>query len=124
LQRVSQMKISKRTLLLFTLNLFDALLTIYWVRNGFATEGNQLMASLLDMGNTPFLTVKIMVGVLAVIVLSRWKSLKLAQYGLTVTLAIYLGLMGIHFLTGLSAFGYISEGFFRELSVWSNAFSC
>ena len=118
------MKLSKRTVLLFTLNLFDALLTIYWVRNGFATEGNQLMAGLLDLGNTPFLTVKIMVGVLAVIVLSRWKSLKLAQYGLTITLAIYLGLMGIHFFTGLSAFGFISDNFFRELSAISNSLSC
>lgn len=118
------MKLSKRTVLLFTLNLFDALLTIYWVRNGLATEGNQLMASLLDMGNTPFLTVKIMVGVMAVIVLSRWKNLKLAQYGLTITLAIYLGLMGIHFFTGLSAFGFISESFFRELSALSNFLSC
>lgn len=121
---VSKMKISKRTLLLFILNALDALLTIYWVRNGFATEGNQLMAGLLDMGNAPFLTVKMIVGTVAVIVLSRWKNLKVAQYGLTVTLAIYLALMGIHFFTGLSAFGYISNNFLSDLSVWSKSLFC
>jgi hypothetical protein len=110
------MKISNRTLLLFTLNALDAVLTIYWVRNGFATEGNHLMAFFLDMGNAPFLTVKIAVGTTAAAVLSRWGSYKIAQYGLTVTLAIYLALMGIHFVTGLSAFGYISENFFADLS--------
>ena len=118
------MKISKRTLLLFTLNLLDALLTIYWVRNGFATEGNQLMAGLLDMGNAPFLTVKIMVGAMAAIVLSRWGNLKLAQYGLTMTLAIYLALMGVHFFTGLSAFGYISSNLLSDITVWSQSIFC
>ena len=121
---ISEMKISKRTLLLFILNALDALLTIYWVRHGFATEGNQLMAGLLDMGNAPFLTVKIMVGVVAVIVLSRWKNLKIAQYGLSITLAVYLALMGIHFFTGLSAFGYISNNFLSDLTLWSKSLFC
>jgi hypothetical protein len=40
-------------LLLFALNFLDAVLTIYWVRNGFATEGNHLMATLLDIGDRP-----------------------------------------------------------------------
>lgn len=118
------MKIRNRTKLLFLLNAIDALLTIYWVRNGFATEGNQLMAGLLDMGNAPFLTVKIMIGVLAVVVLSHWGNLKIAQYGLTVTLAIYLALMGIHFFTGLSAFGFISSNFLTDISAWSHSLTC
>jgi hypothetical protein len=118
------MKISKLTLLLFTLNALDALLTIYWVRNGFATEGNQLMAHLLDMGNVPFLTVKIMVGAAAAAVLSRFGYLRLAQYGLTVALAVYLGLMGIHFFTGLSAFGFISNNFLHDLKLWSESVFC
>lgn len=118
------MQFSNRTMLLFTLNLIDAVLTIYWVRNGFATEGNQLMAGLLDMGNAPFLTVKIMIGAAAAIVLSRWGNLKIAQYGLTITLAIYLGLMCVHIFTGLSAFGYISEQFTSELSALSQKLFC
>ena len=115
------MKISNRTLLLFILNLLDAVLTIYWVRNGFATEGNHLMAGLLDMGNAPFLTVKIMVGTIAAVVLSRWGNLKLAQYGLTVTLVIYLALMGVHIFTGLAAFGYISDSLLGDLAIWSHS---
>lgn len=118
------MPLTLPTVLLFTLNLLDAVLTIYWVRNGFATEGNQLMAGLLEMGNAPFLTVKIMVGAIAAFVLSRWGNLKVARYGLTVALAIYLGLMGIHFFTGLSAFGYISENLLGEFRNWTQNLFC
>jgi len=101
--------------LLFTLNLLDALLTIVWVRSGVATEGNQLMASLLDIGNGPFLGVKIAIGAAAAIVLFKWGHRPLARYGLAVTLAIYIGLMGIHLLTGLSAFGYVSNTAIKEI---------
>lgn len=118
------MSLSRPTVLLFILNLLDALLTIYWVRHGFATEGNQLMAGLLDMGNAPFLTVKITIGAIAAIILSRWGNLRVSQYGLTIALAIYLGLMGVHFFTGLSAFGYISENFLSEFSNWSQNLFC
>ena len=68
------MQLIAPTLLLFGLNLLDALLTIVWVRSGVATESNQLMASLLDIGNGPFLTVKIAMGAVAAIVLVRWGS--------------------------------------------------
>lgn len=118
------MKLSNQTILLFALNAADAFLTVYWVRNGYATEGNLLMAHLLDLGNAPFLTIKIMVGAMAAIVLSKWGNLKIAQYGLTVTLAIYLGLMGVHFFTGLSAFGYISESFLMNLQQLSDGIFC
>lgn len=103
------------TFLLFALNLLDALLTIVWVRAGVATEGNQLMAALLDIGNGPFLGVKIAIGAFAAVVLWRWGNRPLARYGLVVALAVYLGLMGIHFFTGLSAFGYVSNSDLREM---------
>lgn len=103
------------TFLLFALNLLDALLTIIWVRAGVATEGNQLMAALLDIGNWPFLLVKIAIGTFAAIVLYRAGNRPLARYGLVIALAIYIGLMGIHFFTGLSAFGYVSNSELREL---------
>jgi hypothetical protein len=108
------------TLLLFTLNFFDAVLTIYWVRNGFATEGNQLMARLLDIGDLPFLAVKIAVGAVAAIVLWRWKNLRLARYGLALALCLYIGLMGVHFFTGLSAFGLLSDSFIHDVSTLTN----
>ncbi|MEZ5308265.1 MAG: DUF5658 family protein [Pyrinomonadaceae bacterium] len=92
-----------QTALLFALNLIDAVLTIFWVRNGYATEGNHLMASLLDIGDLPFLFVKVLIGGLAALVLWNWRHLKLAKYGLTFALLIYSGLMGVHFVTGISA---------------------
>lgn len=106
--------------LLFTLNLLDAVLTIYWVRHGIATEGNELMATLLDMGDLPFLLVKIGVGTAAALVLWRWGNLRLARFGLAITLAIYFAIMGVHLVTGLSAFGFLSDSLVRDIASWAN----
>lgn len=113
------MQISRPALLLFALNLTDAVLTIYWVHYGFATEGNQLMALLLDAGYAPFLGVKLAIGAAAALVLSHWGNLRLAKYGLSFALFAYTGLMGVHFFTGLSAFGLIPDA---TLNDWSVAF--
>lgn len=104
------------TFLLFTLNLLDALLTIVWVRSGVATEGNQLMATLLDIGNGPFLAVKIAIGVVAAVVLIKARHHKLTKYGLSIALAVYLGLMVIHLFTGLAAVGVVSNTQIQELA--------
>ena len=95
--------------LLFALNLLDALLTIVWVRSGVATESNQLMAALLDIGNGPFLFAKISMGLITAVVLLRWSKRPLARYGLAIALAVYVGLMGVHIFTGLTAFGVVSN---------------
>lgn len=116
------MRLFRQTLLLFALNLLDAVLTVYWVHNGFASEGNQLMAGLIDIGYIPFLAVKISVGAIAAVVLWRFGNLRVAQLGLTAVLAIYISIMGVHFLTGLTAFGFVSQQFFNDFSVWSHAF--
>jgi Domain of unknown function (DUF5658) len=113
------MPLFHQAFLLFALNILDAVLTIYWVRNGFATEGNQLMATLLDIGDLPFLAVKVAIGAVTALVLWRWRNLRLAKYGLAVALAIYISLMGIHFFTGLSALGYVSNTFVNDFTVWS-----
>jgi hypothetical protein len=110
------MQLVGATFLLFTLNLLDALLTIVWVRAGVATESNQLMARLLDIGNGPFLGVKIAMGAVAAVVLYKWGNKRLARYGLVVVLAFYISLMGIHVFTGLSAFGYVSNTALRDLA--------
>lgn len=109
------MQLVAPTILLFALNLLDGLLTIIWVRSGVATEGNSLMARLLDFGNGPFLIAKIGVGLITCFVLIRWRHRRLARYGVTVALAIYIGLMGIHLVTGLSAFGYVSNATLQHL---------
>ena len=112
------MQLLAPTFLLFTLNLLDALLTVFWVRSGVATEGNQLMARLLDVGNGPFLMVKIAMGAIAAMVLFRWGNRPLARYGLVIALAVYLGLMGIHIFTGLTAFGYVSNTALHDTVKW------
>jgi len=111
------MHLFRETFLLFSLNLLDAILTIIWVRNGVATEANHIMARLLDSGDFTFLSAKIAIGTITALVLLRWGNRSLARYGLTLALAIYLSLMGIHVVTGLSAFGYMSERALYDLNL-------
>src|SRR6476659_9297680 len=99
------MHLLNQIVLLFGLNLLDALLTIFWVRNGVATESNQLMAGLLDIGNWPFLIAKIAMGAVTAVVL-----------------AVYIGLMALHVFTGLTAFGYVSNTAMRDFVDWSGQF--
>jgi hypothetical protein len=95
-----------KSLLLFFLNWLDAQLTIIWVRAGVATEGNGLMAYLLDLGNVPFLFTKLAVGALVAYTLYRFSDLALARRGLRLVLGLYLALMLVHAATGASALGY------------------
>jgi hypothetical protein len=95
-----------KCLLLFLLNWLDAQLTILWVRAGLATEGNGLMAYLLDLGNAPFLLTKLVVGALAAYTLYRFSHFTLARRGLRLALSLYLALMLVHAATGASAFGW------------------
>ena len=95
-----------KSLLLFLLNWLDAQLTILWVRGGVATEGNGLMAYLLDLGNTPFLSTKLLVGALVAYTLFRFSHVALARRGLHFVIALYLALMGVHAATGASALGW------------------
>jgi hypothetical protein len=90
------------------------------VRNGVATESNQLMARLLDSGDLTFLSAKIAIGTITALVLLRWGNRTLARYGLTLALAVYISLMGIHVVTGLTAFGYISKTAFSDFQSLTN----
>lgn len=114
------MHLFRETFLLFSLNLLDALLTIVWVRNGVATEGNDLMAILLDSGDVPFLSVKIAIGIITALVILRWGNRSLARYGLTLALTIYIGLMGFHVVTGLAAFGIISPATIQNVQIFAD----
>jgi len=114
------MQIYWQALLLFTLNLLDAVLTLFWVHNGFATEGNQLMAKLLDVGDLPFLAVKIGIGAVAALVLWKWRNLTVARYGSAVALTIYFIVMGVHFFTGLSTFRFLPETVVNDVASFSN----
>lgn len=115
------MQLFRETFLLFSLNLLDALLTIVWVRSGVATEANSLMAELLHIGDAPFLATKILIGTVAALVLIRWGNMKMARYGVAVALAVYISLMGVHLVTGLTALGYVSSNFAENIVEFSNA---
>lgn len=93
-------------MLLFGLNWLDAQLTLIWVRAGLATEGNWLMAQLLDSSELLFLAVKILVGLLAATIFYKWAHLKVAQRGVTIALTVYGGVMLIHLVTGTTALGW------------------
>ena len=94
-----------KSLLLFALNYLDAQLTLLWVRHGWATEGNGLMAHLLDLGDAPFLFTKLAVGASVAYVLYRFSHLALARRGLRLVLGLYLALMLVHAATAASALG-------------------
>ena len=94
-----------KCLLLFCLNWLDAQLTLVWVRTGAATEGNGLMAYLLNLGDAHFLVTKIAVGALVAYTLYRFSHVALARRGLRLVLGLYLALMLVHVATGMSAAG-------------------
>ena len=98
-------KLSK-SCLLFTLNWLDAQLTILWIRLGVATEGNALMARILQHGDLTFLGAKLAIGAFAAYVLYRCAHLPIAKRGLNFVLGIYVILMLVHVATGCVALGW------------------
>ncbi len=102
------MSVLAKSILLFCLNWLDAQLTVAWVRAGLATEGNALMARLLEAGDWPFVLTKLLVGGLVAYTLWRFSSLKLARRGLNFALGLYLCLMVVHAATGLTGSGLIA----------------
>ena len=103
---MAPMSVLTKCLLLFVLNWLDAQLTIVWVHAGVATEGNGLMARLLDMGYEPFLLTKLGVGALVACVLYRFSNVSMARRGLNFALGLYIALMLLHTATAVSALGY------------------
>lgn len=99
-----------KALLLFAMNWLDAQLTILWVRLNVATEGNSLMASLLNQGEAPFLSVKLAIGALAGYTLYRFSEIPIARRGMKLVLGIYIALMIVHVATGFSALGWHAPG--------------
>lgn len=95
-----------KAFLLFALNWLDAQLTLLWLRLEVATEGNGLMAALLNHGDSTFLTVKLLIGGLAGYTLYRFAQFPIARRGMKLVLGIYLALMLIHAATGISALGW------------------
>ena len=98
-------KLSK-SCLLFALNWLDAQLTLLWIRLGVASEGNTLMARILDPGDLTFLGAKLVIGAFAALVLYHYSHLPLDKRGLNIVLGIYAVLMLVHVATGCVALGW------------------
>ena len=95
-----------KAILLFAMNWLDAQLTILWVRLNVATEGNGVMATLLNHSEGSFLSVKLAIGAISAYVLYRFSEIPIARRGMKVVLTIYVALMVVHMLTGFSALGW------------------
>ena len=95
-----------KALLLFAMNWLDAQLTILWLRLHVATEGNGIMAGLLNHSEASFLSVKLLIGGLSAYILFRFAEIPIARRGMKVVLGIYLALMIVHVATGFSALGW------------------
>ena len=95
-----------KALLLFAMNWLDAQLTILWLRLNVATEGNALMAQLINHGEGSFLSVKLLIGALAGYTLYRFSEIPIARRGMKLVLGIYLALLGIHVATAVTALGW------------------
>ena len=108
-----------KSCLLFVLNGLDAQLTLLWIRLNVASEGNALMARILEHGELTFLGAKVAIGAFAAYILYRCGHLPMARHGLTVVLGIYAVLMLIHAATGCVALGWqgpiIVLGFIENL---------
>jgi hypothetical protein len=88
------------------LNWLDGQLTLFWVHTNIASEGNGLMNQLLNLGDFPFLLVKLGIGAFAALTLYRCSHLPLARRGMQLVLTIYIALMLAHMATGMSALGW------------------
>ena len=95
-----------KSCLLFGLNWLDAQLTLLWIRLHVASEGNALMARLLEHGDMSFLGAKLLIGGLAAYILYRCAHLPVAKHGLSIVLCIYLVLMVVHLATASVAMGW------------------
>jgi len=95
-----------KSCLLFVLNGLDAQLTLLWIRLNVASEGNALMARVLEHGELPFIGAKVAIGAFAALILYRCAHLPIARHGLTAVLGIYAVLMLIHAATGCVALGW------------------
>ena len=106
--KAERIDITRPVLILFGMNALDALLTIFWVQTGIATESNHLMDALLSIGPLPFLLFKLGFGVFTATVLLYGSHYTLAKFGVRAGLTVYSFVMGAHLFTGLAATGFFS----------------
>jgi hypothetical protein len=79
------------------------------------------MAKFLDAGDMTFLVAKLAIGMFSATIFVIGSEKPLAKYGLSLALAVYMGLIGIHLATGISAMGFLTYADLDQLQQFSLA---
>jgi hypothetical protein len=96
--RVTLLELAIR--MIVVLNVIDATCTAWWVRAGWATEANPLMAQVLELGLMPFMLTKLALGMSAAFFLHTHRNLPLARFGIVGALIVYSLVGAIHLRQG------------------------
>ncbi|MDP6979534.1 MAG: DUF5658 family protein [Myxococcota bacterium] len=78
------------------LNLCDAVLTLWWVQAGFATEANPFIGSLVEAHPLLFVTAKLALVALSTGLLWRHRERPLAVVGIFAAFLVYYGILLYH----------------------------
>ena len=89
-------------LLLVAVNFTDAVLTLWWVEMGIATEANPLMDALLQLGSESFLAVKFALVNLGAYLLWQCRRYWVARQGLLLALLVYGFVAYAHIRTAMA----------------------
>ncbi len=80
-------------IVLFILNIIDAITTIALIHLGLAIEINPLMSYFLELGYIPFLVVKMSAIFMSCYIFWKFKGEKLTTIGITMSLLVYFSLV-------------------------------
>jgi hypothetical protein len=83
-------------ILIFLMNIIDLCFTLYWINIEVATEANPLLNFLLTLGLGYFISFKILISSIGLIILNKYKYLALAKQGIYLTFGYYLVLIIYH----------------------------
>ena len=100
-QEIKSLKVEKNSFLIyciFLLSILDALFTLAWIKTGLAVEANPILAVFLEMGDSVFLSFKILLTLLGCIILYIHRRTRLGSLMIASLAIAYSGLAVYHFL--------------------------
>ena len=78
------------------MNLLDAVLTLLWVRAGFATEANPFIEHIVNQSGLVFVVSKLVLVFLGTTLLWRYRTRPLAVMGIFLAFMVYYGILLVH----------------------------
>ena len=97
---VSLVNVKKTALIIFTLNILDAIMTLFWIDLGVAKEANPMMAAALEGGAAHFLICKISLVALGCLLLYKYRKNLLSKGTTAFAAGCYISL-GFYHLYGI-----------------------